>query len=167
MGKQGRRDRSDPPRGAPAAALSRRARLWQMALVVVVAGVAVGILVRSSRLGGSAGSGPPAFTEVGRSGPMFTVSVPRSRTADDQYLMKVAEQLSARDVQAGASGQISVMVWPDDVPVPREPPTTEFDASMKTQAAGIFINPGMNIKHLIRFKDGQMVAERDFGKKTQ
>jgi hypothetical protein len=59
------------------------------------------------------------------------------------------------------------MVWPDDVAVPKEPPTTEFDASMKTQIAGIFINPKMNVKHLIRFKDGETVAERDFGRTLQ
>jgi hypothetical protein len=135
-----------------------------MAAVVIVLGVAVGLLVRTR-----GGSGDPAggFTQVGRSGPVFTVSVPRSRAGDEEYLMKIAERLSAQDAQTGASGQVSVMVWPDDVPVPKEPPTTEFDASMKTQVAGIFINPKLNIKHLIRFKDGQTIGERDFGKKVQ
>src|SRR5829696_335447 len=70
-----------------------------------------------------------------------------------------------RHSPAGGSNdpaQVGVMVWPDDVPVPKVPPTTEFDASMKTQAAGIFINPKLNIKHLIRFRDGATIAERDF-----
>ena len=107
------------------------------------------------------------FKQVGRNGPVFTVAVPPARTADEEYLMKIAEQLSAQDVQAGASGQVSVMVWPDNVPVPKEPPTTEFDASMKTQIAGVFVNPKLNVKHLIRFKDGQTVSERDFGRKVQ
>ncbi len=170
MGKQSRRDRAGrAPEPRTATTPSRRARLLQMAAVVIVLGVGVGLLLRSSRLGGAgaAPSGPAAFTQVGRSGPVFTVSVPRTRTADEDYLMKIAEQLSAEDVRNGASGQISVMIWPDDVPVPHEPPTTEFDASMRTQAAGIFINPKMNIKHLIRFKDGQTVSERDFGRKVQ
>jgi hypothetical protein len=138
-----------------------------MAAVVVVVGVAAGMLVRPSRPGGANANATGEFKQVGRNGPVFTVSVPKGRVADEEYLMKIAEQLSSQDVQAGASGQISVMVWPDDVPVPKEPPTTEFDASMKTQAAGIFINPKLNIKHLIRFKDGQTVSERDFGKKVQ
>ena len=49
------------------------------------------------------------------------------------------------------------------------PPSLQaaHDASMKTQAAGIFINPTMNIKHVIRFKDGNTVSERDFGKPTR
>ena len=81
--------------------------------------------------------------------------------------MWFAEQLSAQDARAGASGQVSVMIWPDNVAVPKEPPTTEFDASMKTQAAGVFINPKLNVKHVIRFKDGQTVSERDFGRKVQ
>ena len=135
-----------------------------MAAVVIVVGVAVGLLVRTQ---GGPSNPTGGFKQVGRNGPVFTVSVPKSRTGDEEYLMKIAEQLSAQEVQAGASGQVSVMVWPDDVPVPREPPTTELDASMKTQAAGIFINPKLNIKHLIRFKDGETVAERDFGKKVQ
>lgn len=138
--------------------------MLQMAAVVVVIGVAVGLLVRTRGVGSN---DPTGFKQVGRTGPVFTVSVPTARIADEEYLMKIAEQLSAKDVQTGASGQISVMVWPDDVPVPKEPPTTELDASMKTQAAGIFINPKLNIKHLIRFKDGQTVSERDFGKKVQ
>jgi hypothetical protein len=106
------------------------------------------------------------FTRVGREGPVFTVSVPRSRVSDDQYLLKVAQRLSAEDARTGGSGQVSVMIWPDDVPVPKVPPTTEFDASMKTQAAGIFINPRLNIQHLIRFRDGATIAERDFGART-
>jgi hypothetical protein len=59
------------------------------------------------------------------------------------------------------------MIWPDDVQVPKEPPTTEFDASMKTQIAGIFINPKLNVKHMIRFRDGATISERDFGKPTR
>jgi hypothetical protein len=140
-----------------------------MALVVAVIGAAVGLLVRTSGPGsgsGSSGAGV-VFKQVGRNGPVFTVAVPPARAADEEYLMKIAEQLSAKDVQAGASGQVSVMVWPDNVPVPKEPPTTEFDASMKTQIAGVFVNPKLNVKHLIRFKDGQTVSERDFGRKVQ
>jgi hypothetical protein len=145
---------------------SNRARLLKLALAIVVIGAGAGILVRSSWLGGSAGGSPP-FKQVGRNGPVFTVAVPKARAADEEYLMKIAEQLSAQEVQSGGSGQISVMIWPDDVSVPKEPPTTEFDASMRTQAAGIFVNPKMNIKHLIRFKDGQTISERDFGRKVQ
>ena len=77
--------------------------------------------------------------------------------------MKVAERLSSQEITAGGSGQISAMIWPDDVPVPKVPPTTELDASMKTQAAGVFINPKLNIKHLIRFRNGETVGEKDFG----
>ena len=136
-----------------------------MSAVVIAIGVAVGLLVRTSRDRSSDPTG--GFKQVGRNGPAFTVSVPKSRIADEEYLMKIAEQLSAQDVQAGASGQVSVMVWPDDVQVPKEPPTTEFDASMKTQVAGVFINPKLNIKHLIRFRNGETVSERDFGKKIE
>jgi hypothetical protein len=139
-----------------------------MTAIVIVIAAAVTLLLRSSVRDRASDSGPATgFTEVGRNGPIFTVSVPSGRTGDEEYLMKIAEQLSARDVQAGASGQVSVMIWPDNVPVPKEPPTTEFDASMKTQAAGIFINPKLNVKHLIRFKNGQTVSERDFGRKVQ
>jgi hypothetical protein len=138
-----------------------------MAAVVIVIGAAVGLLVRTSRPGDGSGSRAAEFKQVGRNGPVFTVSVPPGKTADEEYLMKIAEQLSAQDMQAGASGQVSVMIWPDNVAVPKEPPTTEFDASMKTQIAGVFINPKLNVKHLIRFKDGDTVAERDFGKKIQ
>jgi len=145
---------------------SNRARLLKLALLIVVIGAGVGVLVRSSWLGGGAGRVPP-FKQVGRNGPVFTVAVPRTQAANEEYLMNIAEQLSAQEVQAGGSGQISVMIWPDDVAVPKEPPTTEFDASMRTQAAGIFVNPKMNIKHLIRFKDGQTVTERDFGRQVQ
>ena len=132
---------------------------------VVIAGVAAGFVIRSSRAGGA--DDPVTFKQVGRNGPVFTVSVPRERAEDEDYLMKVAQQISDDERKTGASGQVSVMVWPDDVPVPKEPPTNEFDASMKTQAAGIFINPTMNIKHMIRFKNGDTVAERDFGKPTK
>jgi hypothetical protein len=135
-----------------------------MVFVLVVLVIVLGVLMRQSPTGGAndptQGSG---FTAVGREGPVFTVSVPRIKVADDDHLLKVAERLSSEEVKAGGSGQVSVMVWPDDVPVPKVPPTTEFDASMKTQAAGIFINPKLNIKHLIRFRDGATVAERDFG----
>ncbi len=77
--------------------------------------------------------------------------------------MKVAERLSSQEITAGGSGQISAMIWPDDVPVPKVPPATELDGSMKTQAAGVFINPKLNIKHLIRFRNGETVGEKDFG----
>ncbi len=166
MGQRNRtnRDASRPAAGAPT--LNGRRRLLQMAIVVIAIGSAVTLLVRTSGRDATS-SDPGGFTQVGRNGPVFTVSVPHAKTADEEYLMKIAEQLSARDLQAGASGQVSVMVWPDNVPVPKEPPTTEFDASMKTQAAGIFINPKLNVKHLIRFKDGQTVSERDFGRKVQ
>jgi hypothetical protein len=135
-----------------------------MVTVVAVIGIGLSVLMRHSPTGGAndptQGSG---FTPVGREGSVFTVSVPRARTADDEYLLKVAARLSSEEIKAGGSGQVSVMVWPDDVPVPKVPPTTEFDASMKTQAAGIFINPKLNIQHLIRFRDGATVSERDFG----
>jgi hypothetical protein len=147
--------------------ISQRTRVLRMTIVVIVAGAAVGLLVRRSAPGPESSATVGEFKQVGRNGPVFTVSVPPAKTADEEYLMKIAEQLSAQDVQAGASGQVSVMVWPDNVPVPKEPPTTEFDASMKTQIAGIFINPKLNVKHLIRFKDGQTVSERDFGRKIQ
>lgn len=152
----GQRSRREPQKG--------RFRFLTIAVVVLAAGAAVGLLVRESLPGGSDATG---FTEVGRNGPVFTASVPRARVSDEDYLMKHAEQISAREAANGGSGQVSVMVWPDDVAVPKEPPTTEFDASMKTQAAGIFINPKLNIKHLIRFRDGQTISERDFGKKIQ
>jgi hypothetical protein len=132
---------------------------------VVIAGLAAGLVIRSSRSGGA--NGPVTYTQVGRNGPVFTVSVPRARATDEDYLMRVAQQISDEERKAGASGQVSVMVWPDNVPVPREPPTTELDASMKTQAAGIFINPAMNIKHLIRFNNSETVSERDFGRPTR
>ena len=143
-----------------------RVRFPLAVAAVVIAGVAAGVLIRTSRSTGGA-SGPVAFTQVGRNGPVFTVSVPRARSEDEDYLMKVAQQISDGEKKTGASGQVSVMVWPDTVPVPKEPPTNEFDASMKTQAAGIFINPTLNIKHIIRFRDGNTVAERDFGKPTR
>jgi hypothetical protein len=110
---------------------------------------------------------PLEFTRVGQNGPVFTVSVSPAKASDDEYLMRIAEQLSAEQSQSGGSGQVSVMVWPNDVPVPKEPPTTEFDASMRTQIAGIFVNPTRNIKHLIRFKEGATVLEKDFGAKTR
>ncbi len=138
-----------------------------MAVVVVVVGAAAGLLVRRSAPGSGSGE-VSGFKQVGRNGPVFTgVSVPPAKAADEEFLMKIAEQLSAQDARAGASGQVSVMIWPDNVAVPKEPPTTEFDASMKTQAAGVFINPKLNVKHVIRFKDGQTVSERDFGRKVQ
>ncbi len=107
------------------------------------------------------------FTRVGQNGPVFTISVPRSQASEDEYLMRIARQLSSEQIQTGGSGQVSVMVWPDNVPVPKVPPTTEFDASMKTQIAGIFINPTRNIEHLIRFREGATISERDFGAKTR
>jgi hypothetical protein len=163
MGKRSRRNaptanrRTQPqwasPRGdADAPDGGRRDRDWRGGR----------LLVRTSR----EGSSDPRANSTGRpQRTVFTVSQEPERVT--KYLMKIAERLSAQDVQAGASGQVSVMVWPDDVPVPKEPPTTEFDASMKTQAAGIFINPKLNIKHVIRFRDGQTLSERDFGKKVQ
>ena len=140
-------------------------RLWQTAAAAAVLGIGLLVLARAPRSPDAGGA--PSFTRVGRSGPVFTVSVPRARSGNEEYLMRVAEQLSREDRQSGGSGQISVMVWPDDVPVPREPPSTEFDASMRTQIAGIFINPTRNIKHMIRFRDGATVAERDFGTSTR
>ena len=139
-------------------------RTLQMAAALVVICVGIVLVVRRSPAGVSAGPAEGSgFTRVGREGPVFTVSVPRSRVSDDQYLIKVAERLSSEETQAGGSGQVSVMIWPDDVPVPNVPPTTELDASMKTQAAGIFINPKLNVRHLIRFRDGATIAEQDFG----
>jgi hypothetical protein len=139
-----------------------------MAAVVVVICVGLVVIVRRSPTGGPAdpaqGSG---FTRVGRDGPVFTVSVPSSRVSDEEYLMKVAERLSSEEARAGGLGQVSVMIWPDNVPVPKVPPTTELDASMKTQAAGVFINPRLNVRHLIRFRDGVTIAERDFGARTR
>jgi len=136
-------------------------------MTVVASVIALGIIVivRSGRppAGGSGVNDRIEYTRVGRDGSVHTVSVPRARVTDDQYLLQVAEQLSAEEVPAGGSGQISVMIWPDDVRVPKEPPTTEFDASMRTQAAGIFINPKRDIKHMIRFRDGATVSEREFG----
>ena len=136
------------------------------AAVVVAIGIAVGLLMQTSRSGGSSNA-LVEFKQVGRNGPVFTVSVPRAKAADENYLMNVAQQISDTEAKAGGSGQISVMIWPDDVAVPKEPPTNEFDASMKTQAAGILINPSMNIKHVIRFQGGNTVSERDFGKPTR
>jgi hypothetical protein len=132
-----------------------------MITVIAIIGIALAFVVRRAPISDpAAGAG---YTQVGREGSVFTVAIPPAKASDDQYLVKVAERLSAEEIKAGASGQISVMVWPDNVPVPKVPPATEFDASMKTQAAGIFINPKLNIKHLIRFRDGATVAERDFG----
>ena len=138
-------------------------RVLRMIAAAAVLGLALALLMRTPSTPGD----HVVFARVGRSGPAFTVSVPRNRTGDDQYLMQVAEQLSREDARAGGSGQISVMVWPDDVPVPREPPATEFDGSMKTQVAGIFINPARNVRHMIRFHDGATIAERDFGTPTR
>ena len=165
MGKEKPQDRGRTR--SVSGTISQRARVLRMAIVVIVAGAAVGLLVRRSAPGPASSDAVGGFKQVGRNGPVFTVSVPPAKAADEEYLMKIAEQLSAQDAQTGASGQVSVMVWPDNVPVPKEPPTTEFDASMKTQIAGIFINPKLNVKHLIRFKDGQTVSERDFGRKVQ
>jgi hypothetical protein len=138
-------------------------RFLFVAAVVVVAAVGLGLIVRSRVTPAGESGNATTFTPVGRNGPVFTISVPKALVGDDQYLLRAAEQLSSDEVKAGGSGQISVMVWPDDTPVPKEPPTTELDASMKTQAAGIFINPKRNIKHMIRFKDGATVSEREFG----
>lgn len=143
-----------------------------MAAAAIVVAAALILFVHSRNSSASlpnlsSASNQSLFTRVGQNGPTFTVGVPRAKAPDDEYLMRVAEQLSAEEIQAGGSGQISVMIWPDDVPVPKEPPTTEFDASMKTQTAGVFINPKLNIKHLIRFRDGATVAEQDFGRPTR
>jgi hypothetical protein len=139
-----------------------------MVTVLAAFVIVLSVLMRHSPAGGSndpaQGSG---FTQVGREGSTFTVSVPPARVSDDEYLLKVAERLSSEQLKAGGSGQVSVMVWPDNVPIPKVPPTTELDASMKTQAAGLFINPKLNIKHLIRFRDGATVAEREFGARPQ
>ena len=142
--------------------------MLQMAAVAVVA--AFGIVIVVHRAPDAASNNLPSgsgFTQVGREGPAFTISVPRSTVDDDEYLIKVAERVSSEEIKAGGSGQVSVMIWPDDAAVPKVPPTTEFDASMKTQTAGIFINPKLNIKHFIRFRDGATVTEKDFGRRTQ
>lgn len=162
MGKRSRRERAALTAGQQGHAVgpaTRTRRLLTVAALAFAAAVAA-VLVARSRTGADSST---SFTRAGRNGPVFTIGVPRARVADDQYLLRVAEQLSSEEVQAGGSGQVSVMVWPDDVPVPREPPATEFDASMKTQAAGIFINPKRNIKHMIRFKNGATQSEREFG----
>lgn len=172
MGKPNRdpANRAQEPRSDAASSKRRRLRIVQALAVALAVGVALLLLIRApySR-GSSAGAGDQTitFTRVGRNGPVFTVAVPRLKAGDDQRLMQIAERLSAEEMQAGASGQISVMVWPDDVQVPKEPPTSEFDASMKTQIAGIFINPKLNVKHMIRFRDGVTISERDFGKPTR
>jgi hypothetical protein len=169
MSKRNRRERqADNASGATVTGkgVQSRTRLRTLRMVIVIAafGIVLSVLMRHSPTGGSddptQGRG---FTQVGREGSTFTVSVPRARVSDDEYLVSVADRLSSEQLKAGGSGQVSVMVWPDDVPIPKVPPTTEFDASMKTQAAGIFINPKLNIKHLIRFRDGATIAERDFG----
>ena len=135
-----------------------------MAAAVVVICIGIVLVVRRSPAGVSGGPAEGSgFTRVGREGQVFTVAVPRSKASDDEYLMQVAQRLSSEETRAGGSGQVSVMIWPDDVPVPKVPPATELDASMKTQAAGIFINPKLNVRHLIRFRDGVTIAERDFG----
>jgi hypothetical protein len=163
MGRQRRRERRAPGSNDRSTRASSPAwRFLQMLVVAFVVAVAIAVAFRS-RVGPADGGGGLSFTRVGRNGPVFTISVPRARVADDQYLLRVAERLSTEEVASGGSGQISVMVWPDDAAVPKEPPSTEFDASMKTQAAGIFINPKRNIKHMIRFKDGATAAEREFG----
>jgi hypothetical protein len=136
-----------------------------VAAAVAIVGIAVVTVFLSSKSAGP--NGPIEFTRVGQNGPVFTVSVSPAKASDDEYLVRIAEQLSAEQTQSGGSGQVSVMVWPNDVPVPNEPPTTEFDASMRTQVAGIFVNPTRNIKHLIRFKEGVTVLEKDFGAKTR
>ena len=165
MAKQSPRSATGKASRRPASSRTGRRFLLAAAAVLAV-GAAAGLLMQGigSRTGSS---GPPVFKQVGRSGPVFTVSIPRARTDDDEYMMAVAQQISDEEKKAGGSGQISVMIWPDDVQVPKEPPTHELDASMKTQAAGIFINPTMNIKHLIRFKNGDTVSEKDFGKPTR
>jgi hypothetical protein len=136
-----------------------------MTAAAAIVAVAFVTLLLSSK--SSSVNGPLEFTRVGQTGPVFTVSVSPEKASDDGYLMRIAEQLSAEQTQSGGSGQVSVMVWPNDVPVPKEPPTTEFDASMRTQIAGIFVNPTRNIKHLIRFKEGVTILEKDFGAKTR
>jgi hypothetical protein len=172
----GKPNQTDPAKRAqqsrPDAATGKRHRLRILQALAVTFGVGVALilLLRSPHSWDSnAGAGDQAitFTRVGRNGPVFTVAIPRLKAGDDQQLMQIAERLSAEETQAGASGQISVMIWPDDVQVPKEPPTTEFDASMKTQIAGIFINPKLNVKHMIRFRDGMTISERDFGKPTR
>jgi hypothetical protein len=140
-------------------------RLLLMTAAAAIVAVAFVTLFLSSK--SSSFNGPLEFTRVGQNGPVFTVSVSPEKASDDGYLMRIAEQLSAEQTQSGGSGQVSVMLWPNDVPVPKEPPTTEFDASMRTQLAGIFVNPTRNIKHLIRFKEGVTVLEKDFGAKTR
>jgi hypothetical protein len=135
-------------------------RLLTLAAAILVIGVALILVLQFPR---SRNQGTPAFTRVGRSGPIFTVAVPLSASTDDQYLVRVADQLSQEELTSGASGQISVMFWPEGVMVPKDPPSTELDPSMKTQIAGVFINPKLHIKHLIRFHDGETVAEKEYG----
>ena len=171
MGKRSRRERgtSTEQVGRVLQISKSRTGALQVAAVAVAiaAGLALVVLLRAPRAGGTGSAANAApFTRVGRNGPVFTVAVPRARVSDDQYLLRIAEQLSSEEIQAGGSGQISVMVWPDDVPVPKEPPATEFDASMKTQAAGIFINPKRGIKHMIRFRDGATLSEHEFGNQS-
>src|ERR1700730_555697 len=97
-------------------------RMLQMAAALVVICVGLVLVVRRSPAGVSTGPAEGSgFTRVGREGQVFTVSVPRSRVSDDQYLMKVAERLSSEETKAGGSGQVSVMIWPDDVSVPKLP----------------------------------------------
>src|SRR5207253_10251408 len=102
---------------------------------VVMAGLAAGVLITSDydfvfiafRRPGVRGastsnrgpSEPAVFKQVGRDGPVFTVSVPRARSEDEDYLVKVAQQISDEEKNLGASGQVSVMIWHDDVPVPQ------------------------------------------------
>jgi hypothetical protein len=136
-------------------------RVVQLASAAFIIAVAVALVVRAPR---SRTATAAAFTRVGRNGPIFTVAVPGSSAGDDRYLLSVAEQLSNEEIKAGASGQISVMIWPEGVTVPKDPPSTEFDPSMKTQIAGVFINPTLHIKHLIRFRDGDTVGEKEYGK---
>ena len=83
-------------------------RLLSVMAVAAALGAGLILVLRSS----SPPLGRPAiaFTRVGQNGPVYTVSVPRVHEADEGYLMAVAELLSSEVVQAGGSGQISVMV---------------------------------------------------------
>src|SRR5271154_2460886 len=85
-------------------------------IAVLVLVVCIGLVLAGRRAPTVAATDPAqggGFTRVGREGPVFTVSVPRSRASDDEYLMKVAERLSSEEARTGGSGQVSVMIWPD------------------------------------------------------
>src|SRR5438093_11670433 len=103
MGKRsrGQRGASSELSGTPTPhALERlRARVLPMTLAAVVVAAGLMLILRSGRppASGSGASGDTPYTRVGRNGSVYTVSVPRARAADDQYLLQVAQQLSAEE----------------------------------------------------------------------